>query len=45
MKKFLKIAAFFAGMIALLVIAILLLTPWMDTWGATEAEIAAVFPG
>jgi hypothetical protein len=45
MKKFLKIAAGFAGMIALLVIAIILLTPWMDTWGATEAEIAAVFPG
>ena len=27
------------------VIAIALLTPWMDRWGATGAEINAAFPG
>ena len=45
MKKFLKIAAVFAGLIALLVIAIILLTPWMDRWGAIDAEIQAAYPG
>lgn len=45
MKKFLKFSAGFAGLIALLVIAAILLTPWMDTWGATEAEITATLPG
>lgn len=45
MKKFLKISAVFAGLIALFVIAIILLTPWMDRWGTTQAEIQATFPG
>jgi hypothetical protein len=45
MKKFLKIIAIFISLIALTVITIVLLTPWMDRWGATEAEIAATFPG
>jgi len=45
MKKFLKIIAFLAGLAALAVIAIILLTPWMNRWGATDEEIAAALPG
>ena len=45
MKRFLKILAVLAGIGILSVILIILLTPWMDRWGATDEEIAAVFPG
>jgi hypothetical protein len=45
MKMFLKLIGFFAGFVVLAIIAIVLLTPWMDRWGATEAEIAATYPG
>ncbi|PKN93610.1 MAG: hypothetical protein CVU44_09695 [Chloroflexi bacterium HGW-Chloroflexi-6] len=45
MKKFLKFIAIFAGLVALVVITAVLLTPWMDRWGATDAEIQATFPG
>jgi hypothetical protein len=34
-----------AGLVILLVVAVAVLTPWMDRWGATDAEIAATFPG
>lgn len=45
MKKFLKIVGILAGLIALVILAIILLTPWMDRWGATDEELAATFPG
>jgi hypothetical protein len=45
MRKLLKVIGFLVGLAVLAVVAITLLTPWMDRWGATEAEIAATFPG
>lgn len=45
MKKFLKFIGILAGLAALVVTAIALLTPWMDRWGATDEEIAASYPG
>ena len=45
MKNFIKYIAIFAGLIALAVIVTIILTPWMDRWGATDAEIQATFPG
>ena len=45
MKKLLILLAVVGGLVILGVIAINLLTPWMDRWGATAAEIAATFPG
>lgn len=42
MKKFLKVLAI---LVALFVLSVILLRPVMDRWGATEAEIAATFPG
>jgi hypothetical protein len=45
MKKLLKIVAVFTGLIALVILTVFLLTPWMDRWGATDEEIAANFPG
>ena len=45
MKKLLKILAVLTGLAALAVLAVILLTPWMDRWGATDAEIAATYPG
>ncbi len=45
MKKFLKFIGILLGLVALAVVVIALLTPWMDRWGATGAEITATFPG
>ena len=45
MKKFLKLLGTFAGLAVLAVLVIIGLMPWMDRWGATEAEINASFPG
>jgi hypothetical protein len=45
MKKFLKFLGILAGIILLAVIAAILLTPWMDRWGATDAEINATYLG
>jgi hypothetical protein len=45
MKTFLKILGGLVAAIFLIVIAFTLLTPWMDRWGATDAELAAGFPG
>ena len=45
MKKFLKIAGIFAGLVVLAVIVTIALMPWMDRWGATSDEINASFPG
>ncbi len=45
MKKALLIGLGIVGVFLLGILAIKLLTPVMDRWGATEAEIQAVFPG
>jgi len=45
MKKFLKMFGILAGLLVLTVVALILLTPWMDRWGATGEEITASFPG
>jgi hypothetical protein len=45
MKKALKIMGILAGLLALFILSIVLLTPAMDRWGATDEEIAASFPG
>lgn len=45
MKKWLKLIGIFAGLIVLAVLVVIALTPWMDRWGATDAEIAATYPG
>lgn len=45
MKKLFTIALALAGLAILAVIAVALLTPWMDRWGATDEEIAATYPG
>ncbi len=43
--KILPVLLVVLGVIALIVIAIVLLTPWMDRWGATRDEIASALPG
>ncbi|HLO29894.1 MAG TPA: hypothetical protein VK249_12200 [Anaerolineales bacterium] len=45
MKKFFKFTGTLVGLAVLVLIVMSLLTPWMDRWGATDAEIAASFPG
>ena len=45
MKKSLKITGVVLALAVLAVGAIILLTPWMDRWGATDQEIQATFPG
>ena len=45
MKKFLKFIGILAGLGVLAVVLMVILTPWMDRWGAKDAEIAASFPG
>lgn len=45
MRNLLKIAAGLAGIIIVGLVAVIALTPWMDRWGATPAEIGAAFPG
>ncbi len=45
MKTLLVIIAVLLGVIAIVVIAVVLLTPWMDRWGATADETNATFTG
>ena len=45
MKKLFKLFGILAGLLALVVFVVIALTPWMDRWGATDAEIAATYPG
>ena len=45
MKRLLKFVGILAGLGILAVTAIGALTPWMDRWGATAAEVNAAFPG
>ena len=45
MKKLLILCVVIAGLLLLAVVVTRVLTPWMDRWGATDAEVAATFPG
>ncbi len=45
MKKFLKIIGVLFALALVGVIMTILLTPWMDRWGATGQEVAATYPG
>ena len=46
MKKILKILALVFGIVMILIVTVVLLTtPAMDRWGATENEIAATYVG
>jgi hypothetical protein len=45
MKTFLKLLGILVGLVALLVVTVAALTPWMDRWGATDQEISATYPG
>jgi hypothetical protein len=45
MKRFLKILGILIIFLLVLIVSVILLTPWMDRWGATDAEVNATFPG
>lgn len=45
MKLVLSIVVAIIALIAVVVIAAIALRPWMDTWGATPAELTAAFHG
>ena len=45
MKKNFRVTSVLAGIVVLGIAVVALLTPWMDRWGATDAEIAASLPG
>ena len=45
MKKFLKNIGILVALIVALIVGVIILTPWMDRWGATDAEINATFAG
>ena len=45
MKKLLTLFAAFIGLVVLGIVAVIVLTPWMNRWGATDVEIATAFPG
>jgi hypothetical protein len=45
MKRFLKVLGLLAFVVISIIVAIKLLTPAMDRWGATDAETRAGYPG
>ncbi len=45
MKTLLIVIAVLVGILAITVIAVILLTPWMDRWGAVDDEITATLSG
>jgi hypothetical protein len=45
MKTFLLVLGIMLAVFVVFVVVTILLTPWMDRWGATPAERAAVLPG
>jgi hypothetical protein len=45
MKKVSIVLVVLAGLVGAAVVIVRLLTPWMDRYGATDAEITAIFPG
>jgi hypothetical protein len=44
-KKVLTTIGILLGLAVALVLVVILLKPWMDRWGASDAEIATTFPG
>jgi hypothetical protein len=44
-KKFLKTIGILSGLALVAVLVMIALLPWMDSWGATDGEIAASFSG
>jgi hypothetical protein len=44
-KRTLIVLGTLIGLIIVAVLAVILLTPWMDRWGATNDEIQATYPG
>ena len=44
-KRTLVVLGILIGVITVAILAVILLTPWMDRWGATGAEISATYPG
>ena len=45
MKTFLVVLGILIGVVAIMVVVVILLTPWMDSWKTTPEERAAEFPG
>ena len=45
MKVLLKIIAILTSLAALIILAVILLTPWMNRWGATDDEVTAALAG
>lgn len=45
MKKILKALGILIVLLTLLIVSVILLTPWMDRWGANDAEVNATLPG
>ena len=45
MNVWLKLLLSIIGLLLVMAVMVILLTPWMDSWGAKEEEISAVFPG
>lgn len=45
MKKFLKFVGILCVLAVIAIALLVVLTPWMDRWGATESEIAASYTG
>jgi hypothetical protein len=45
MQKFLKTIGILAGLAVFIVLIMFALLPWMDSYGATDAEIAASYTG
>lgn len=44
-KRTLIVLSILIGVIVVAILAVILLMPWMDSWGATKAEIQATYPG
>jgi hypothetical protein len=44
-KKTLIVLGILLGLVVVAILATILLTPWMDRWDATGAEISAAYPG
>ena len=45
MKPLLKIVGILLGLLAVVIVAVVLLLPGMDRWGATDAELRQALPG
>ena len=45
MKTVLRILIALACLVTLLALVVVLLTPWMDRWGASDDEITTTYPG